>query len=167
MDSYVPATNTVSFGAAIFRFSWLYILTAIAVVVVAFLLDAFLHIDMSKNSFLGVLPLLAAGTGTGKYYASRTGMKPKGGKAWSIALVGFVISLIFNMVVIFGFVALTNSWQELGGLGSLRLRGGEQWLVPLVLGGLFLFFVVLTRLSLWMGANPIVKKMRKDATSAF
>ena len=167
MDSYVPATNTVSFGAAVFRFSWLYILTAIAVVAIAFLLETFLHVDVDNNSFLGVLPLMGAGTGTGKYYASRTGMKPRGGKVWSIALFGFVISLVFNLVVIIGFVALTDSWQEIGSLGSLRLRGQEQWLVPLVLGGLFLLFVALTRLFLWMGANPVVKKMRKDATSAF
>ncbi|MDZ5448320.1 ABZJ_00895 family protein [Labrys sp. ZIDIC5] len=167
MDSYVPATNTVSFGAVVFRFSWIYVLAAIAVVVIAFLLEAFLHIDMSKNSFLGVLPLMTAGSGTGKYYATRTGMKPRGVKAWLIALVGFVISLAFNLAVIFGFIALTDSWQELGSLGSFRLRGDEQWLVPLALGGLFLLFVALTRLFLWMGANPVVKKMRKDATSAF
>ena len=111
MDSYVPATNTVSFGAAVFRFSWIYVLAAIAVVVIAFLLEAFLHIDMSKNSFLGVLPLMTAGSGTGKYYATRTGTKPRGGKAWLIALVGLVISLAFNLAVVLGFVALTDSWQ--------------------------------------------------------
>ncbi|WP_448950974.1 ABZJ_00895 family protein [Labrys neptuniae] len=167
MTSQVPATNAVSFGAAIFRFSWLYVLTAIAVVVIAVLLEEFLHLDMSKNSFLGVLPLMTAGTGTGQYYASRTGMKPRGLKAWSIALVGVLISLAFNLAVIFGFVALTDSWQKFG-LGSMpRLYGNEQWLVPLVVGGLFLLLVALTRMFLWMGANPVVKKLRKDVTGTF
>lgn len=135
--------------------------------VAAIALEAVLHFDMSKNSFLGVLPLMIAGTGTGRYYATRTGMKPGGVKAWSIALVGFVLSLAFNLAVILGFVALTDSWQQIGLGGAFRLHGNEQWLVPLVLGGLFLFFVALTRAFLWMGANPVVKKLRKDVTGTF
>lgn len=167
MNSYVPATNTVSIGAAVFRFSWLYVLTAIAVLVVAILLDEFFHVDLTKNSFLGVLPLMSAGSGTGRYYATRTGLKPSGIKAWLIALIGFTLSLAFNIAVIFGFVALTDSWQSMGLSGPFRLRGDEQWQVPLILGILFLFLVAMTRLFLWMGANPVVKKLRKDATGAF
>ena len=167
MNSHVPATNNVSVAAAVFRFSWLYILAAIAVMVIALALEAFFQLDLSKNSFFGVAPLMAAAMGTGNYYATRTGTKPSGAKAWLIALISFALSLAFNLAVILGFVFLTDSWQKLGLPSTFRLRGEEQWLVPLVLGVLFLFFVALTRLFLWTGANPVVKKQRKDATGVF
>lgn len=81
MDNSVPTAGPVSFGENIFRFSWVYIFAVLAEAVIVFVLEAFSLFDLTDSAFLGILPLMAAGFATGQYYASRTGMKPRGSGA--------------------------------------------------------------------------------------
>lgn len=77
-----------------------------------------------------------------------------------MAFTASAVSLACSGVLIFGVVTLTSYWQDLRDISALSLSGDYQWLVPMMIGVLFLFSAALIRLFLWIGAVMFHGKTR-------
>jgi F0F1-type ATP synthase assembly protein I len=148
-------TQNPSLGSSILVFTGAFILLAVIVNVVLWVLVTYAGMSSESGGALGWMPPIVGAMMAGQHYGKRVGAKPPQGRSWAAGFAFAIITMAFMALSFYIVFAAMSGPSDLSLQGLLDEMGANLFFG--VVAGFVLLLWVLQRFTFSFGAGQAVK----------
>jgi hypothetical protein len=152
-----------SMGKSVANFTIAFILLAILVNVVLWLLISYAGMSENSGTALGWMPMIIGAMNAGTSYGTAAGSKPLSGYAWTASFIFMVVSVTLIALAWFGMSFFIPELRNFDFFAEMQRSGISLVVAAAIFGGLCLFIWVLLRFAFSFGAGQGIKMAQMKA----